>query len=180
MDVTSGCVACSLMPDKAMTLPMSGRLAPLSPDSLSPHDHIAYHGTGEMGQSFSACGHICGVFVRPSIELSETGRMLSTALSDGYLTMHDESHAHSDLSPHHQQLSMSLDGRHFVLSPDDTLFPPLSHNDRHPSAPQLVSMLTDNKADVMLDEEQVPALCIRLGNLFYIHAYMYMYRAHVV
>ena len=49
MDVTSGCVVCSLMLNKAMTLPMSGRLAPLSPDSLSPHDHIAYHGTGEMG-----------------------------------------------------------------------------------------------------------------------------------
>lgn len=96
-------------------------------------------------------------------ELSETGRMLSTALSDGYLTMHDESHVHSDLSPHHQQLSMSLDGRHFIHSPDDTLFPPLSHNDRHPSAPQLVSMLTDNKADIMLDEDQV--LCMYLCNM---------------
>lgn len=32
----------------AMTLPMSGRLAPLSPDSLSPHEPLAYHGTGEI------------------------------------------------------------------------------------------------------------------------------------
>ena len=88
------------------------------------------------------------------LELSETGRMLSTALSDGYLTMHDESHA--DLSHHHHQLSMSLDSRHFIPSSDDMLFPPLTQNDRHPSAPQLVSMLTDNKADIMLhDEDQV-------------------------
>ena len=81
--------------------------------------------------------------------------MLSTALSDGYLSMHDA--ANSDLSPHHQQLSMSLDSRHFIgPSSDDMLFPPLTNNDRHPSAPQLVSMLTDNKADVMLhDEDQV-------------------------
>lgn len=42
------CIACSLMPDKTMSLPMSGRMAPLSPDSLSPHEHISYHGTGEM------------------------------------------------------------------------------------------------------------------------------------
>ena len=87
-----------------------------------------------------------------SPELSETGRMLSTALSDGYLSMHD---THSDLSPHHQQLSASLDGRHFGHSTDDTLFPPLTQNDRHPSAPQLVSMLTDNKADVMLQDDVV-------------------------
>ena len=81
--------------------------------------------------------------------------MLSSALSDGYLTMHDESHAHSDLGHLHQQLSMSLDSRHFAPSSDDTLFPPLTHNDRHPSAPQLVSMLTDNKADIMLHDDQV-------------------------
>ena len=92
----------------------------------------------------------------PPPELSETGRILSSALSDGYLVMHEDPHPPSDLSPHHHhQLSMSLDGRHFVLSPDDTLFPPLTLSDRHPSAPQLVSMLTDNKSDVMLHEEQV-------------------------
>lgn len=100
------------------------------------------------------CKHAVTISSTPS-ELSDTGRML-TALSDGYLTMHDESHAHPDFSPHHHhQLSMSLDGRHFILSPDETLFPPLTHNDRHPSAPQLVSMLTDSKADVMLHEDQV-------------------------
>ena len=81
--------------------------------------------------------------------------MLSTALSDGYLTMHD---THSDLSPHHHQLSASLDGRHFGQALNDTLFPPLTQNDRHPSAPQLVSMLTDNKADVMLQDDVVGPL----------------------
>ena len=93
----------------------------------------------------------------PSIltDLSETGRMLSTALRDGYLTMHD---THSDLSPHHHQLSASLDGRHFGQALNDTLFPPLTQNDRHPSAPQLVSMLTDNKADVMLQDDVVGPL----------------------
>ncbi|CAI8043121.1 hypothetical protein GBAR_LOCUS23928 [Geodia barretti] len=123
-----------LMPDKTMSLPMYGRMAPLSPaESLSPHEHLSYPGT----------------------DLSETGRMLSTALSDGYLTMHD---THSDLSPHHHQLSASLDGRHFGQALNDTLFPPLTQNDRHPSAPQLVSMLTDNKADVMLQDDVVGPL----------------------
>ena len=88
-------------------------------------------------------------------DLSETGRMLSTALSDGYLAMHD---TRSDLSPHHHQLSASLDGRHFGQALDDHLFPPLTQNDRHPSAPQLVSMLTDNKADVMLQDDMVGPL----------------------
>jgi hypothetical protein len=117
------------MPDKSMSLPMYGRMGPLSPaESLSPHEHLSYPGT----------------------DLSETGRMLSTALSDGYLAMHD---TRSDLSPHHHQLSASLDGRHFGQALDDHLFPPLTQNDRHPSAPQLVSMLTDNKADVMLQDD---------------------------
>ena len=96
----------------------------------------------------------CVALVAP-LELSETGRMLSTALSDGYLAMH-----HPELSPHHhQQLSASLDGRHFGQASDDTLFPPLTQNDRHPSAPQLVSMLTDNKADIMLHDEEVGIAC---------------------
>ena len=35
------------MPDKTMSLPMHGRMPPLSPDSLSPHEHLSYPGTGE-------------------------------------------------------------------------------------------------------------------------------------
>lgn len=103
---------------------------------------------------------LCNYLPLPPPELSDTGRMLSTALSDGYLTMHDESQAHTDLSPHHHQLSMSLDGRF------STLFPPLSQNDRHPSAPQLVSMLTDNKADVMLHEDQVCTVVINTCRIY--------------
>ena len=40
------------MPDKTMSLPMHGRMPPLSPDSLSPHEHLSYPGTGkgEEGQ----------------------------------------------------------------------------------------------------------------------------------
>ena len=35
------------MPDKTMSLPMHGRMGPLSPESLSPHEHLSYPGTGE-------------------------------------------------------------------------------------------------------------------------------------
>ena len=42
------CMMCSLMPDKTMSLPMTGRMVPLSPaESLSPHEHFSHHGTGE-------------------------------------------------------------------------------------------------------------------------------------
>jgi hypothetical protein len=111
------------------------------------------HSTSSCGNVFVGCIHLLSLSLFS--ELSETGRMLSSALSDGYLTLHDECHVHSDLGPLHQHLSMSLDSRHFAPSSDDTLFPPLTHNDRHPSAPQLVSMLTDNKADIMLHDDQV-------------------------
>ena len=41
-------IPCSLMPDKTMSLPMYGRMAPLSPaESLSPHEHLSYPGTGQ-------------------------------------------------------------------------------------------------------------------------------------
>ena len=38
----------SLWPDRTMSLPMYGRMVPLSPaESLSPHEPLSYHGTGE-------------------------------------------------------------------------------------------------------------------------------------
>jgi hypothetical protein len=62
--------------------------------------------------------------------LSDTGRILSAAVSDGYLP---------GLLDHGLFGGME-DGKR-ILSPEETLMPPLSMQDRHPSAPQLVSML---------------------------------------
>ncbi len=79
-------------------------------------------------------------FFSPSpflLGLSDTGRMLS-ALSDSYLHMMD----------HSLDFNMDADNSRRILSPEETLMPPLSMHDRHPSAPQLASMLAssvDNK-----------------------------------
>ena len=67
--------------------------------------------------------------------------MLS-ALSDSYLpTMNLEQHQHH----HHHHSDFLEDGRggggRRILSPEDALMPPLSIQDRHPSAPQLASLL---------------------------------------
>ena len=39
---------------------------------------------------------------------------------------------------------MEADGGRRMLSPEDALMPPLTMQDRHPSAPQLASMLTSS------------------------------------
>lgn len=62
--------------------------------------------------------------------------MLS-ALSDSYLPLMDHN------------LDFSMDdggggGGKRILSPEENLMPPLSMQDRHPSAPQLASMLTSS------------------------------------
>ena len=70
--------------------------------------------------------------------LSDTGRMLS-ALSDSYLPGMMEQSLDFNMEP---------DGGRRILSPEEMLMPPLSMQDRHPSAPQLASMLAssvDNK-----------------------------------
>ena len=84
--------------------------------------------------------------------MSDTGRMLSAALSDSYLPSMGMENSHS------LDLSMEDSGRR-ILTPEDTLMPPLTIQDRHPSAPQLASMLAsslENKPEMMVNiDEQV-------------------------
>jgi len=87
--------------------------------------------------------------------------MLTTAFSDSFLPgigYEDSSH-HTELSPH------PMDDRR-TISPEETLLPPLTQQDRHPSAPQLANLLTaessssGNKPDVMLTEEVCVTVCV--------------------
>ena len=58
-----------------------------------------------------------------------------------------------------------------TISPEETLLPPLTQQDRHPSAPQLANLLTaessssGNKPDVMLTEE----VCVCVGVCLCVH-----------
>ena len=113
--------------------------------------------------------------------LGETGRIMS-ALSDSYLPSMglDDNHTH----PHLQGATSGAHGGgaggtmlnpmpHMgdnILSPEEALFPPtLSAQDRHPSAPQLASMLSSSAsvdnggkvpADVMMGEEVRVCGCV--------------------
>ena len=113
--------------------------------------------------------------------LGETGRIMS-ALSDSYLPSMglDDNHTH----PHLQGATSGAHGGgaggtmlnpmpHMgdnILSPEEALFPPtLSAQDRHPSAPQLASMLSSSAsvdsggkvpADVMMGEEVSVCMCV--------------------
>ena len=93
-----------------------------------------------------------------------------SALSDSYLPSMGVDDNHHPHHPHHLQgagagtmLNPLPMGGDNMLSPEESLFPPtLSAQDRHPSAPQLASMLSSSTsmdnggkvpADVMLGEE---------------------------
>lgn len=74
--------------------------------------------------------------------------MLSSALSDSYLSS----------MPGNSSLDFGdggggggglEEGGKRMLSPEDALMPPLTMQDRHPSAPQLASMLTTAVEDKM-------------------------------
>lgn len=67
--------------------------------------------------------------------LGETGRMLSAAFSDSYLPSVGLPDPQAALG------GGGLDDQR-LLSPEDTLMPPLSGQVRHPSAPHLASILT--------------------------------------
>ena len=74
--------------------------------------------------------------------------MLS-ALSDSYLPGMLEHHLDFNMDP-------SMDSGRRILSPEEALMPPLSMQDRHPSAPQLASMLAssvDNKVSDNMNVE---------------------------
>ena len=88
--------------------------------------------------------------------------MLTTAFSDSFLPgiAYDDGAHHAELSPN------PMDDRR-TISPEDALLPPLTQQDRHPSAPQLANLLTaennsscSNKADVMLTEEVCVCVCL--------------------
>lgn len=101
----------------------------------------------------------------PHAGLGDTGRIMS-ALSDSYLPSMglDDHHPHHPHHPHQQQL-LNLMGMDHMLSPEEALLPPtLSAQDRHPSAPQLASMLSSSASmdnggkvpgDVMMGDEEV-------------------------
>ena len=95
--------------------------------------------------------------------LGDTGRIMS-ALSDSYLPSMglDDNHHHPH-QPHHPHQMLNPIGMDHMLSPEENLLPPaLSAQDRHPSAPQLASMLSSSASmdnggkvpgDVMMGEE---------------------------
>ena len=71
----------------------------------------------------------------PTPGLSDTGRILTAAVSDSYLPgMMDRGLDFGGMGDEGNRL----------LSPEETLMPPLSMQDRHPSAPQLASMLASS------------------------------------
>jgi len=124
------------LPDKTMSLP---------PFPRNPMENSSFQDFLDLAKQPQILG------------LGDTGRMLTTAFSDSFLPgigYEDSSH-HTELSPH------PMDDRR-TISPEETLLPPLTQQDRHPSAPQLANLLTaessssGNKPDVMLTEE-VPA-----------------------
>ena len=101
--------------------------------------------------------------------LGDTGRIMS-ALSDSYLPSmglddnhHHHPHPHHPHQPHQPHQMLNPVGMDQMLSPEETLLPPaLSAQDRHPSAPQLASMLSSSASvdnggkvpgDVMMGEE---------------------------
>lgn len=67
--------------------------------------------------------------------LSDTGRILTAAVSDSYLP---------GMMDHNLDFGGMGDEGKRLLSPEEALMPPLSMQDRHPSAPQLASMLTSS------------------------------------
>lgn len=103
----------------------------------------------------------------PSPGLSDTGRMVA-ALSDSYLPGMSGDHA-----PNPPAVGGGgRGGPNRVLSPD-SLMPPLSMQDRHPSAPQLASMLVSSNSmdvkpmDIMVDQnDQVHAYYQNVDEFF--------------
>ena len=113
--------------------------------------------------------------------LGDTGRIMS-ALSDSYLPSmglddnhHHPSHLHGGgagtmLNP------MPMGDN--MLSPEEALFPPtLSAQDRHPSAPQLASMLSssaavDNGGKVPADVSMGEEVCVCVCVCTFVHAYI--------
>ena len=97
-----------------------------------------------------------------------------SALSDSYLPSMglDDSHHHPQQPHHHPHQLLNPIGMDHILSPDETLLPPtLSAQDRHPSAPQLASMLSSSASvdsggkvptDVMIGEEVHVRVCVVL------------------
>ena len=95
---------------------------------------------------------------------------MSSALSDSYLPsmgLDDNHHHHQHQGHHHHQQHhqhmLNPMGMDHMLSPEEALLPPaLSAQDRHPSAPQLASMLSSSASmdnggkvptDIMIGEE---------------------------
>ena len=107
--------------------------------------------------------------------LGDTGRIMS-ALSDSYLPSMglDDNHHPSHLQGAGGGTMLNpMPMGDNMLSPEEALFPPtLSAQDRHPSAPQLASMLSSSAsvdnggkvpADVMMGEEVCVCVCVMLN-----------------
>ena len=78
-----------------------------------------------------------------SLGLGDTGRMISSALSDSFLPGLDDPPHPQEFSPQGPMSIGSMDHEHRrMFASDDHLFPPLTNQDRHPSAPLLQSMLS--------------------------------------
>ena len=83
---------------------------------------------------------------------------MQSALSDSYLNSIGQ-----DFGAHAQGFDTFLDyaNHRGILSPVDSLAPPLSNQDRHPSAPQLASILAssvDSKPDMIPMAEDVQVM----------------------
>ena len=83
-----------------------------------------------------------------SLGLGDTGRMISSALSDSFLPGMDDTPRPHEFSPQGPMSISSMDHEHRrMYASDDHLFPPLTSQDRHPSAPLLQSMLSSGMSN---------------------------------